>query len=126
MRPRAAGPKPGQQPHPPMGRAGPTPPTFGRAGRSGLGFLCFTIGEPGELANLISTYRKAVAQAEPVGSFVNEQAAGFTALHCGPEDATARQRGGAAAVWYLCKLFEYFGEFATYAGYRRYRRRAEQ
>ena len=126
MPPRVVVPKPVQQPHPPMWMACTSPPSFELAGRYGLGVLCFTIGEPGELANLISTYRKAVAQAEPVGSFVNEQVAGFTALHCGPEDATARQRGGEAAVWYFGKLFEYFGEVAAYEGYRDYRRRAEQ
>src|SRR3989440_10670501 len=109
-----------------MWRACSSAPGFELAGGYGVGVLCFTIGEPGELAGLIANYRKAVAQAEPVGSFVNEQVAGFTALHCGPDDDVARQRGGEAAVWYFGKLFEYFGVGAAYAGYRDYRRLAEQ
>ena len=123
--PRHVVPKPIQQPHPPMWMACTSPPSFELAGQYGLGVLCFTIGEPGELETLISSYRQAVKNADPVGSFVNEQVAGFTVLHVGEDDDVARQRGGEAAVWYFGELFKYFGEIAAYEGYRDYKKRAE-
>jgi alkanesulfonate monooxygenase SsuD/methylene tetrahydromethanopterin reductase-like flavin-dependent oxidoreductase (luciferase family) len=125
MPPRAVVPKPFQKPHPPMWMACTSPPSFELAGRYGLGVLCFTIGEPGELESLISSYRQAIANPEPVSQIVNEQVAGFTVLHCGPDDTEARRRGGEAAIWYFGKLFEYFGEIAAYDGYRDYRKRAD-
>jgi alkanesulfonate monooxygenase SsuD/methylene tetrahydromethanopterin reductase-like flavin-dependent oxidoreductase (luciferase family) len=125
MPPRVVVPKPLQKPHPPMWMACTSPPSFEAAGKYGLGVLCFTIGEPGELEHLIGAYREASKNPEPVGAFVNNQVAGFTVLHCGAEDAEARQRGGEAAIWYFAKLFEYFGEIAAYEGYRDYRKRAE-
>jgi alkanesulfonate monooxygenase SsuD/methylene tetrahydromethanopterin reductase-like flavin-dependent oxidoreductase (luciferase family) len=102
-----------------------SPPSFETAGKYGLGVLCFTIGEPGELAQLISSYREAAKDPEPVGQVVNNEVAGFTVLHCGEDDAAARHRGGENAIWYFAKLFEYFGEIAAYEGYRDYRQRAE-
>lgn len=125
MPPRHVVPKPVQQPHPPMWMACTSPPSFELAGKYGLGVLCFTIGEPGELESLISAYREAIKHPEPVGAFVNEQVAGFTVLHCGEDDKAARERAGEAAIWYFGKLFEYFGEIAAYEGYRDYRRRFE-
>ncbi|MEY2568751.1 MAG: hypothetical protein QOE35_3280 [Actinomycetota bacterium] len=125
MPPRVVVPKPLQKPHPPMWMACTSPPSFVTAGEYGLGVLCFTVGEPGELAKTIGSYREAIKNATPIGSFVNEQVAAFTVLHCGQDDAAARQRGGEAAIWYFGKLFEYFGEIAAYEGYRDYRKRAE-
>ncbi|MBI2170097.1 MAG: LLM class flavin-dependent oxidoreductase [Actinobacteria bacterium] len=124
--PRHVVPKPIQKPHPPMWMACTSPTSFEIAGRYGLGVLCFTIGEPEWLAENIKTYREAIKHAEPVGAFVNEQVAGFTALHCGPDDAEARRVGGEAAIWYFGKLFEYFGELAAYDGYREYKKLADE
>jgi alkanesulfonate monooxygenase SsuD/methylene tetrahydromethanopterin reductase-like flavin-dependent oxidoreductase (luciferase family) len=125
MPPRVVVPKPLQKPHPPLWMACTSPPSFETAGKYGMGVLCFTVGEPGELAKTIGSYRAAVKNAEPIGSFVNEQVAAFTVLHCGRDDAEARHRGGEAAIWYFGKLFQYFGEIAAYEGYRDYRKRAE-
>ena len=125
MPPRHVVPKPLQQPHPPMWMACTSPPSFELAGKYGLGVLCFTIGEPGELEGLIGAYRKAAENPEPIGQVINNQVAGFTVLHCGEDDAAARERAGDAAIWYFGKLFEYFGEIAAYDGYKDYRKRFE-
>jgi alkanesulfonate monooxygenase SsuD/methylene tetrahydromethanopterin reductase-like flavin-dependent oxidoreductase (luciferase family) len=124
--PRVVVPKPIQRPHPPMWMACTSPPSFEIAGRYGLGVLCFTIGEPGEMQALISTYRAAIRKAEPVGAFANEAVAAFTVLHCGRDDEAARRRGAEASIWYFGKLFEYFGEVAAYEGYREYRAAADR
>lgn len=124
--PRHVVPKPIQQPHPPMWMACTSPRSFGLAGKYGLGVLCFTIGEPGELEGLITSYREAAEDPEPISDVVNNQVAGFTVLHVGEDDAAARQRGGEAAIWYFGELFKYFGEIAAYEGYRDYRKRAEE
>lgn len=118
-------PKPLQKPHPPMWMACTSPPSFEMAGKYGLGVLCFTIGEPGQLEERITAYREAIKNPEPISQVVNEQVAGFSVLHCGEDDAAAVQRGGEAAVWYFGKLFEYFGEIAAYDAYKDYRKQAE-
>lgn len=71
------------QPHPPLWLACGSPATFEKAGRLGMGALCFTLGEPEDLAPLIETYRTAISQCdEPVGGFVNENVACVSMLLC--------------------------------------------
>ncbi len=75
-------PKPYVKPHPPMWVAAGNPETFEKAGRAGLGVLCFTGGSPAKMAPLIETYKKAIANAEPVGEFVNDNVAVTTSFMC--------------------------------------------
>jgi alkanesulfonate monooxygenase SsuD/methylene tetrahydromethanopterin reductase-like flavin-dependent oxidoreductase (luciferase family) len=83
--PREIFPKPVARPHPPMWVACGNPPTFEKAGRMGLGVLCFTVGAPSELAKLIEVYKKAVEKAEPVGDFVNDNVMCVSHLTCMPD-----------------------------------------
>ena len=103
-----------------------SPPSFETAGKYGLGVLCFTIGEPGELAK---THRVVPrGDQEPRAGRARSSTSRWPASPCctaGRDDAAARHRGGEAAIWYFAKLFEYFGEIAAYEGYRDYRKRAE-
>ena len=48
----------------------------------GLGVLCFTGGSPEKMAPLIETYKKHIANAEPVGEFVNDNIAITTSFMC--------------------------------------------
>jgi alkanesulfonate monooxygenase SsuD/methylene tetrahydromethanopterin reductase-like flavin-dependent oxidoreductase (luciferase family) len=114
-------PKPVQQPHPPLWMACSSPSSFEIAGRYGLGVLAFTVGLPQGLAAAVSTYRAAISHPEPVGSTVNNAVAAFTVLHCGPDDTTAKQRGGLSAVEHFGRTTRYFGEISAYEGYREYR-----
>src|SRR5436305_86992 len=65
-------PKPYSKPHPPMWVACGSPPTFANAGAMGLGAFCFTTGDPRSLEPLIKAYKAAVANATPVGDYVND------------------------------------------------------
>jgi alkanesulfonate monooxygenase SsuD/methylene tetrahydromethanopterin reductase-like flavin-dependent oxidoreductase (luciferase family) len=76
-------PKPYTQPHPPLWIACGSPATFEKAGRLGLGALCFTLGTPEDLAPLIATYKEAVAECtEPAGEYINDNVAVVSRLLC--------------------------------------------
>ncbi|TDQ00853.1 LLM class flavin-dependent oxidoreductase [Labedaea rhizosphaerae] len=105
------GPKPLQQPHPPLWQAAASPKSFEDAGRRGVGVLGTTIWESTERASrMISLYRQAAAQCTaPVGSFVNNQVAYFTFVHCAETDEQAMRNGAAAAAaWYTVTALNFF------------------
>ena len=63
-------PKPYQQPHPPMWAACTSPDGFRIAGELGVGALGVTLMTPVEtMKTLLDTYREAVKDANPAGSF---------------------------------------------------------
>jgi len=82
MPPREIFPKPFGHAHPPMWVAAGSPPTFAKAGALGLGAFCFTHGTPTKIAPLIASYKEAVANAEPVGQFVNDNIMVVTNMIC--------------------------------------------
>jgi alkanesulfonate monooxygenase SsuD/methylene tetrahydromethanopterin reductase-like flavin-dependent oxidoreductase (luciferase family) len=113
--PRSVHPKPIQKPHPPLWMASTSPESHELAGHNGLGLLSFTIGvPPEELAARIELYRKGLAQAKPVGKFVNPRAATFTMVHCAESDEEARQNAAESVVWYLRRSVQLIGELATW------------
>jgi alkanesulfonate monooxygenase SsuD/methylene tetrahydromethanopterin reductase-like flavin-dependent oxidoreductase (luciferase family) len=76
-------PRPWTVPHPPLWLACGSPSTFEKAGRLGMGALCFTMGDPEDLAPLIDTYKTAIGQCrEPVGAYVNDNVACVSMLLC--------------------------------------------
>jgi alkanesulfonate monooxygenase SsuD/methylene tetrahydromethanopterin reductase-like flavin-dependent oxidoreductase (luciferase family) len=75
-------PKPYSKPHPAMWVACGSPPTFGKAGSMGLGAFCFTQGSPAKIAPLVDTYKTNVANAEPVGDYVNDNIMAVTNFLC--------------------------------------------
>jgi alkanesulfonate monooxygenase SsuD/methylene tetrahydromethanopterin reductase-like flavin-dependent oxidoreductase (luciferase family) len=84
--PREVLPKPVSKPHPPLWVACGNPSTFEKAGRLGLGVLCFTIGAPSELKKLIDVYKEAVSKCtDPVGDFVNDNVMCVTHMCCLPD-----------------------------------------
>ncbi len=83
MPPRTVLPRPWTVPHPPLWLACGSPSTFEKAGRLGMGALCFTMGDPEDLAPLIETYKKAVSECtDPVGEYVNDNVACVSMLLC--------------------------------------------
>ncbi|MBM3673956.1 MAG: LLM class flavin-dependent oxidoreductase [Actinobacteria bacterium] len=83
MPPRTVLPRCWTVPHPPLWLACGSPATFEKAGRLGMGALCFTMGDPEDLAPLIDTYKAAVAECtEPVGAYVNDNVACVSMLLC--------------------------------------------
>jgi alkanesulfonate monooxygenase SsuD/methylene tetrahydromethanopterin reductase-like flavin-dependent oxidoreductase (luciferase family) len=102
--PRSVIPKPIQTPHPPIWLAGTSPESAALAGARGLGALCLNFSAEQARDNL-QVYRQAIAEAKPVGEFVNNQFAQFFVVHCGTDKDT-KQRGVEAARWFLQKLTE--------------------
>ncbi|HQV58047.1 MAG TPA: LLM class flavin-dependent oxidoreductase, partial [Ilumatobacteraceae bacterium] len=84
-------PKPYTDPHPPIWVAAGSPSTFEKAGRLGLGVLCFTLGTPDTLAPLIETYKKAIEKAEPIGEYVNNNIMVTGDMLCLEDGDRARQ-----------------------------------
>jgi alkanesulfonate monooxygenase SsuD/methylene tetrahydromethanopterin reductase-like flavin-dependent oxidoreductase (luciferase family) len=75
-------PKPYVKPHPPMWVAAGNPETFEKAAKMGLGVICFTGGTPEKMTPLVETYKKHIANAEPVGEYVNDNVAITTSFMC--------------------------------------------
>jgi alkanesulfonate monooxygenase SsuD/methylene tetrahydromethanopterin reductase-like flavin-dependent oxidoreductase (luciferase family) len=83
MPPRTVLPRPWTVPHPPLWLACGSPSTFEKAGRLGMGALCFTMGDPEDLTPLIETYKNAVSECtDPVGGYVNDNVACVSMLLC--------------------------------------------
>jgi alkanesulfonate monooxygenase SsuD/methylene tetrahydromethanopterin reductase-like flavin-dependent oxidoreductase (luciferase family) len=82
-------PKPYVKPHPAMWVAAGNPGTFEKAGKMGLGVLCFTGGSPERMKPLIDVYKEAIKDADPVGEFVNDNVAVTTSFMCLDDDDAA-------------------------------------
>jgi alkanesulfonate monooxygenase SsuD/methylene tetrahydromethanopterin reductase-like flavin-dependent oxidoreductase (luciferase family) len=82
MPPREVFPKPFGASHPAMWVAAGSPPTFAKAGEMGLGAFCFTHGTPSKIEPLIKSYKDAVANATPVGDYVNDNIMVVTNMIC--------------------------------------------
>ncbi len=105
-------PKPYTRPHPPMWVAAGSPSTFEKAGRMGLGVLCFTMGAPAQMAPLIDTYKAAIADAEPVGDYVNDNVMVTTQLLCLEDRTRVRDIACTMTMGYQNSLlFKYLDTF---------------
>ena len=99
-------------PHPPMWVACGSPTTFEKAARLGLGALGFTLSHPAALTPLVEAYKEAVAEAEPVGAYVNDNVALVSAMTCLEDGARAREvaqldRSG----YFLSLVYRYLDTF---------------
>ncbi len=70
--PRKVLPKPWGKGHPAMWYAAGNTTSYAMAARKGLGVLGFSVGELAELAPVLEAYKAEIGNAEPVGSFVND------------------------------------------------------
>ena len=73
-----------------------------------MGALCFNIGVPEELRNRIDSYRKGIANATPVGKFVNNQVAALCILHCAETDEEAIENAGMHGLWFMNKTVDLY------------------
>jgi alkanesulfonate monooxygenase SsuD/methylene tetrahydromethanopterin reductase-like flavin-dependent oxidoreductase (luciferase family) len=90
--PRKILPKPLYPPHPPMWYAAGNPASYEMAGRKGLGVLGFSVDEVEKVERVLTPYKKAVANAEPVGAYVNDNMLGVIAAYVAEDGQVARQR----------------------------------
>ena len=70
--PRKVLPKPWGKGHPAMWYAAGNTTSYAMAARKGLGVLGFSVGELAELAPVLEAYKRDIVNAEPVGTFVND------------------------------------------------------
>jgi alkanesulfonate monooxygenase SsuD/methylene tetrahydromethanopterin reductase-like flavin-dependent oxidoreductase (luciferase family) len=101
------------KPHPPLWVACGNPGTFEKAGRMGLGVLCFTIGAPSELKKLIDVYKEAVSKCtNPVGDFVNDNVMCVTHMCCLPDREEAfRLNTNAKMFFYQSLVYRWLDTF---------------
>ncbi|HEX4433014.1 MAG TPA: LLM class flavin-dependent oxidoreductase [Frankiaceae bacterium] len=70
--PRKILPKPRHKPHPAMWYAAGNPSSYEMAAHKGLGVLGFSVGDFASAEKAVASYKKAIADAEPIGAFVND------------------------------------------------------
>lgn len=99
---RRVQPKPLQSPHPPIFGATSSEEGHKQVGDLGLGLCSFAVGvPPEEVAKKIAIWREAVqACTDPVGAFVNEQAATFTMTVVAPTEEEAWTTARESFEWY--------------------------
>jgi alkanesulfonate monooxygenase SsuD/methylene tetrahydromethanopterin reductase-like flavin-dependent oxidoreductase (luciferase family) len=111
-------PKPYTDPHPPIWVAAGSPGTFERAGRRGIGVLCFTLGTPETLAPLIEDYKKAIEKAEPVGDYINDNIMVTSEMVCLEDGDRARRLANAnRANYHTGLVFHYLDSFPRPPGF---------
>ncbi len=110
-------PKPYTKPHPPIWVACGSPSTFEKAGKLGLGALCFSLGTPKDFEPLIKIYKDAIKHAEPVGGYVNDNVACVTALVCLDDGKEARRVAlDMGSGYHTSLVFRYLDTFPRPAG----------
>jgi alkanesulfonate monooxygenase SsuD/methylene tetrahydromethanopterin reductase-like flavin-dependent oxidoreductase (luciferase family) len=95
-------PKPLQKPHPPIWGATGSIETHRLVGQLGLGLLSFAVGTPpSELKKRIDVYREGIAECtDPLGAFVNNQAASFTMVNVAPTTQQSVDIARESFEWY--------------------------
>jgi alkanesulfonate monooxygenase SsuD/methylene tetrahydromethanopterin reductase-like flavin-dependent oxidoreductase (luciferase family) len=99
---RRVQPKPWQKPHPPLWGATTSDEGHAQVGDLGLGLCSFAVGlPPSEVKRKIDVYRAAVENCrEPIGAFVNNQAATFTMAICGTDREKVEAEARESFEWY--------------------------
>jgi alkanesulfonate monooxygenase SsuD/methylene tetrahydromethanopterin reductase-like flavin-dependent oxidoreductase (luciferase family) len=110
--PRKILPKPYCKPHPAMWYAAGNPSSYAMAAQKGLGVLGFSVSSVTALAPVLEAYKAAIPNAEPVGSFVNDNVMVTTAAWCAEDSDEAYQRASDARMSYLqSNVFRYHDTF---------------
>jgi alkanesulfonate monooxygenase SsuD/methylene tetrahydromethanopterin reductase-like flavin-dependent oxidoreductase (luciferase family) len=110
--PRVVLPKPYKRLHPPMWYAAGNTSSWEMAAHKGLGVLGFSVGDVESLAPVLDAYKSAIATAEPVGGFVNDNVMVTTAAFVGEDAETAMQRAVDSRLAYrLSNQYRYHDTF---------------
>lgn len=83
-------PKPLTKPHPPLWVTATNPDTVEQAGRMGLGVAVFSFQSPKALEPLVETYKKAIADPDPISEVVNDKFLTIAPLLCLEDGDRAR------------------------------------
>ena len=107
-------PKPLTKPHPPLWQAAGNAPTYGKVGRAGMGVLGFNVATFDQFVPLIASYKEGIAEAEPVGGFVNDNLAITGVLSIDEDGQRAREKALEMQLSYLrTNVFRYLDSFAV-------------
>jgi alkanesulfonate monooxygenase SsuD/methylene tetrahydromethanopterin reductase-like flavin-dependent oxidoreductase (luciferase family) len=110
--PRKVLPKPWKKPHPAMWYAAGNTSSYEMAARKGLGVLGFSVGDIAALEPVLSAYKKAIVNAEPVGAYVNDNVMVTTTAFVDNDSAKARQSALSSDMTYLqSNVFRYHDTF---------------
>jgi alkanesulfonate monooxygenase SsuD/methylene tetrahydromethanopterin reductase-like flavin-dependent oxidoreductase (luciferase family) len=109
-------PKPygGGSSHPPIWVAAGNTDTYAKAARHGIGVLGFNVGAIDQMGGPVAAYKAAVADATPVGRFVNDNVMITTAVICAESSQDARDIAFEAAQmsgYHLSLVFLYHDTF---------------
>ena len=94
------------------------PDSFRQAGELGLGVLCFNLGGYAQMEERVAAYKEAVKNANPVGSFVNNQVAALCIVHCAEDDEEARRVGAPEGAWFVQQAENLYAPWAGPEGAR--------
>jgi alkanesulfonate monooxygenase SsuD/methylene tetrahydromethanopterin reductase-like flavin-dependent oxidoreductase (luciferase family) len=89
--PRKILPRPYGKGHAPMWYAAGNPPSYEMAGRMGLGVLGFSLDRWDKVEALRKSYKDGIANAEPIGAFVNDNIMSCIAAYVDEDSHTAKQ-----------------------------------
>jgi alkanesulfonate monooxygenase SsuD/methylene tetrahydromethanopterin reductase-like flavin-dependent oxidoreductase (luciferase family) len=105
-------PKPWKKPHPPMWYAAGNPGSYEMAARKGLGVLGFSVGDLNDMEKVVGVYKNAIASAEPIGAFVNDNICVTSAAFVKPTHDEAVRSAVASRLGYLqSQVFRYHDTF---------------
>ncbi|HTR70084.1 MAG TPA: LLM class flavin-dependent oxidoreductase [Mycobacteriales bacterium] len=89
--PRKILPRPYGKGHAPLWYAAGNPPSYEMAGRMGMGVLGFSLDRWDKVEALRKSYKDGIANAEPVGTFVNDNMMSCIAAYVAEDKETAYQ-----------------------------------
>jgi len=101
-------PKPIQKPHPPMFAACSNPTSAAYVGRLGLGALNFAFGSDDFLTQKVIDYRRAIAEAKPIGRQKNDHFACTPATLVLNDDRKACAYGMRGARFFASSMAQYY------------------
>jgi alkanesulfonate monooxygenase SsuD/methylene tetrahydromethanopterin reductase-like flavin-dependent oxidoreductase (luciferase family) len=110
--PRKILPKPYVKPHPPMWYAAGNTSSYEMAARKGLGVLGFSIQAIEQMEPVVTAYKAAVVDAEPVGAYVNDNIMITTAAYVAESvDDAVRAAVAARPNYLVSNVFRYHDTF---------------
>jgi alkanesulfonate monooxygenase SsuD/methylene tetrahydromethanopterin reductase-like flavin-dependent oxidoreductase (luciferase family) len=89
--PRKILPRPYGKGHAPMWYAAGNPPSYEMAGRMGLGVLGFSLDRWDKVEKLRASYKDGIANAEPIGAFVNDNIMSCIAAYVDEDSKKAKE-----------------------------------
>jgi alkanesulfonate monooxygenase SsuD/methylene tetrahydromethanopterin reductase-like flavin-dependent oxidoreductase (luciferase family) len=89
--PRKILPRPFTKGHAPMWYAAGNPPSYEMAGRMGLGVLGFSLDRWDKVEKLRKSYKDGIANAEPIGAFVNDNIMSCIAAYVDEDSGKAKE-----------------------------------